>query len=268
VLIGQADGTLKIFANIGTEEAPYFGTGQILVGGTGSDDIDVGARATPDFLDWDNDGRTDIVVGGLDGLIHVFRNCGCGGGSQPVFSKSGPIWFFNAQEDGYDLFVPSQRSSPFIMDLDGDDKKDLLVGNTAGQLLFYSNVGTDSVPEFSGYVPVRSDGVPIDLPGSPRSRPSVCDWDNDGLLDVLIGAKVNSDTGFVHLYRGVPVLTPQPGDMDGDYDVEWDDFAIFALYWGMIDCGDCGGADLNGDNNVDMLDILEFGGWWLTGVEE
>ena len=37
---------------------------------------------------------------------------------------------------------------------------------------------------------VDSDGIAlltIDLPGTPRSRPCVCDWTNSGQIDVLIG---------------------------------------------------------------------------------
>jgi hypothetical protein len=108
-----------------------------------------------------------------------------------------------AETDGSYLFVPSSRSSPDVLDLDGDGKKDLLTGNTNGQLLLYINTGTDSDPFFSGYSLVESDGVAIDLPGTPRSRPFVCDWTSDGYLDVLVGAA----DGKVHLYQGVPEPT-------------------------------------------------------------
>jgi hypothetical protein len=86
------------------------------------------------------------------------------------------------------------------MDLDGDGNKDLLTGNTNGELLFYKNVGTDATPTFSGYSRITSQGIPIDLAGTPRSRPFVCDWTGDGHLDLLVGA----GDGKVHLYQGVP----------------------------------------------------------------
>ena len=112
----------------------------------------------------------------------------------------------------------------------GDGRKDILTGNTDGQLFFYSNVGTDEQPSFSGYRPVESDGVPIDLPGSPRSRPFVCYWTGDGRFgpmdaypDVLIGA----GDGKIYLFRGVPI----PADLDKDGDVDFIDFALFADYW-------------------------------------
>jgi hypothetical protein len=55
-------------------------------------------------------------------------------------------------------------------------------------------------PIFSGYTLIEADGIAIDLAGTPRSRPFVCDWTGDGNLDVLIGAY----GGQVHLYEGVP----------------------------------------------------------------
>jgi hypothetical protein len=87
--------------------------------------------------------------------------------------------------------------------LNGDGKKDILTGDTEGQLLFYSNVGTDAAPIFSDYVLVESNGTPIDLLGQSRSRPFVCDWTGDGYLDVLIGA----GDGKVYLYQGIPEPT-------------------------------------------------------------
>ncbi|MCK4294210.1 MAG: hypothetical protein KAY65_13505 [Planctomycetes bacterium] len=55
--------------------------------------------------------------------------------------------------------------------------------------------------------------------------------------------------------------------MDNDYDVDMDDFAIFALYWGASGCGDCAGTDLIDDDIVDMLDVVEFTFWWLEGAD-
>ena len=98
------------------------------------------------------------------------------------------------------LVVPGQRSSPAILDLDGDGKKDLLSGNTNGELLFYSNAGDDASPTFSGYTSVQSEDVAIDLPGTPRSRPFVTDWTGDGVADLLVGAA----DGKLHLYEAVP----------------------------------------------------------------
>ena len=199
LLVGMAGGAVKIFLNVGTDENPTFDGGQTIQVGSPGSDLNVGARATPTAVDWNDDGRMDLVVGALDGKIHIYQNCGCGGAVPPSFSlslTSGDL----AEENGADLLVSSGRSSPVIMDFDGDGKKDLLTGNTNGELLLYVNVGTDAAPAFSGYSLITSQGVPIDLAGTPRSRPFACDWTGDGYLDLLVGA----GDGRIHLYESVP----------------------------------------------------------------
>jgi hypothetical protein len=118
------------------------------------------------------------------------------------------------QDNGTDLVVPAARSSPHVVDLDADGKKDILSGDTEGQLLFYYNSGSDASPSFSGYSLVEADSVPINLPDYPRSRPFVCDWNADGVLDILVGA----GDGLVRLYEGINPnvsvaegLVPEPG---------------------------------------------------------
>jgi hypothetical protein len=55
------------------------------------------------------------------------------------------------------------------------------------------------------------------------------------------------------------------GDFEPDGDVDFVDFAGFALRWMDTDCGVCGGADLISDGNVNWEDLLEFTENWLTG---
>ena len=154
-------------------------------------DIDVGERATPIAVDWNSDGKKDLVVGDKVGKVSAFINEGSD--VAPDFRTSQFL-----EDGGVDLVVFGARASPHVADFDDDGRKDLLTGNTNGQLLFYANTGTDESPSFSGYELVTADGVAIDLEAT-RSRPFVCDWTGDGSTDVLIGA---SD-GLVRLYQGV-----------------------------------------------------------------
>ena len=197
LLIGEAEGTLRLYRNINTDDDPLFDGGILLqVGFPGvKTDIDVGQRPTPTVVDWNNDGRRDIVAGSKDGRIHLFINEG-----------TDSAWDFRLerfiQEDGADMIVPTLRASPEIMDLDNDGGKDILTGNTEGQLLFYGNIGSDDAPIFSGNIPVESDSAAIDLTGALRSRPFICDWDADGARDILVGY----GDGLVRLYRGINEL--------------------------------------------------------------
>jgi len=52
-------------------------------------------------------------------------------------------------------------------------------------------------------------------------------------------------------------------DMDGSGRMDLADFAILAAYWQAADCGFCGGADLTGDQSVDLLDLQVFIDQWL-----
>ncbi|MHC4646468.1 MAG: FG-GAP-like repeat-containing protein [Planctomycetota bacterium] len=197
LLIGQSDGTLRILLNTGTDTNPTFDAGTyVQVGPLGTKtNIDIGYRACPTVVDWNNDGKKDLAVGALDGQIHLFINEG---------TDIAPDFLIEvfAQQNSSDLIVPYQRSSPVILDLDGDGNKDLLTGDSLGQLLFYSNTGTDAAPAFSGYSILEGGDIPINLLDSvwSRSRPFVCDWTGDGYLDVLVGAA----DGKIHLFQGIP----------------------------------------------------------------
>ncbi len=196
MVVGQIDGSVRVYTNIGTATGPVFDAGQLLqVGPDGlKENLQAaGGRASPAVVDWDNDGRKDLLVGGLTGYLELFLNEGTAGA--PDFQTGRRL-----EVGGGTLVVPSGRSSPDVCDVDGDGDKDVVTGNTAGELWLYANVGTDAAPVLGIPVRVRAGGVTIDLVGDPRSRPFLCDWTGDGYLDVLIGA----GDGKVHLYQGVP----------------------------------------------------------------
>lgn len=197
LLVGVGDGRVMLFLNIGSDEDPVFDAGGFVqVGESGQKvDIDVGTRATSIVVDWNNDDRKDLVIGAYDGFLRLFLNEGTN--TEPDFRTEALI-----QSNFQPLFVESFRSSPSVGDVTGDRKKDLVVGNTDGRLLLYENMGVDEDPEFYGFVAITSDGLPIDLPSS-RSRPSLCNWNDDGRIDALIG----SSDGTVRRYLNLGVFS-------------------------------------------------------------
>ena len=238
LLVGQADGTVKIFLNVTDDNEPAFDAGaNVKVGSGDAWNLDVGARATPVLVDWNEDGMLDIVSGALDGMIHVFYNCGCGTAVPPHFYFSPPDGAY-VLADARDLLVLSGRSSPVVMDLDGD-------GNSV----------------------VLSEGVPIDLPGSPRSRPDVCTWTGDGHFgpkdgywDLLVG----SGDGKIRLYRGIPKL----GDFDADGALDGDEFTVLVRALDQPIPPEGSPADLNNDGAVDNLDLRLFADLWRADHAE
>jgi hypothetical protein len=190
---GLADGTLQVTLNENTAAEPRFGTPQVVQVGPpdAKQAIDVGDRTTFDFVDWNNDGHVDLVLGGLDGKVHVLLNEATAG---PPDFRSDTILLDGANP----LTVASGRASVTVVDLNDDGRKDLVLGNTEGQLAYYPNVGTDAAPLFDGSQLLEADGAVIDLAGIPRSRPFVTDVNGDGVPDLLVGA----GDGLVRQYLG------------------------------------------------------------------
>ncbi len=62
----------------------------------------------------------------------------------------------------------------------------------------------------------------------------------------------------------IPGFSLQIGDINNDLSIDFLDFAVLANHWLQTDCGPCEGADLTGDNNVTMADILPLAQNWLS----
>ncbi len=185
LLVGRADGTIQAYLNAGTAANPAFMSGSLIqAGDPGAEiDVDVGDRATFDIIDWNNDGAMDLVAGGLDGKVRVYLNRQASG----VPDLASPVFVLEA---GADLVVPYGRSSVDVCDFNLDGAKDLLLGNTNAELVYYPNVGTDAAPVFNDHQLVGA------ITGGSRSRPFVGDFNGDGTVDVLVG---NVD-GLVRYY--------------------------------------------------------------------
>ena len=145
--------------------------------------FDCGDYSAPHIVDWNNDGKKDVICGESNGKIWLLTNTGTN--ANPLFNFKVPL-----RSAGSDLDVGS-RSSPTVVDWNRDGRKDLIVGESNGYLLYYENVGTDTVPVFNGYINLLDAGY--------TSRPDVVDWDNDGVMDLIVGEY----NGYVTYYHAV-----------------------------------------------------------------
>ncbi|MCK4293284.1 MAG: PQQ-binding-like beta-propeller repeat protein [Planctomycetes bacterium] len=74
------------------------------------------------------------------------------------------------------------------------------------------------------------------------------------------GLYISTDKGAIHCFR-----TKSPCDLDSDGYIDWTDFVIFAQRWLQSGCGDCGGADLAGeDGQVNSSDLKMLTSCWLA----
>ncbi len=123
LLVGESSGTLNYYRNDGTRAAPDF---QLV-----SDefqDIDIGRRSIPTFVDWDDDGDLDLVLGTEASGIRIYLNERTR--SEPVFVETEP----------FGPPVPT-FTAPAFADLDGDGDLDLVAGGNGGGLTVYRRTG-------------------------------------------------------------------------------------------------------------------------------
>ncbi len=214
LITGERDGFVRVYLNAGSDANPVFsGYSHVQVGGA---TFDAGYSSMPDVVDWNNDTKKDLIVGEDDGRVHLLLNTGTD--ASPSFSDA--VFLQDGSVPG-ELNVGS-RASPVAVDWSGDGKKDLVVGNTQGQLRYYRNVGTDAAPAFDGSVLFTTNGVPVSVGW--YSRPDAVDWDADGGIDIVCGCD-DPDGGRVWLFRGIgPIgsntnltvsLPPMVGEGDG-----------------------------------------------------
>ncbi|MEE2877122.1 MAG: FG-GAP-like repeat-containing protein [Candidatus Neomarinimicrobiota bacterium] len=161
-IVGDWNGDLYHYENLGTSQSPVFEyKGKYL-------DLDVGQRAHPSLGDLDGDNDLDLIVGRDDGNILLWRNLGSP--EAPEFELKDES-FLNTADLG-------RMAAPAVVDLDLDDRMDLVIG-TAGGLLFsaFERNGTWIVKEF--------DEIPY---AGPQLAPAVSDLNNDGRLEIAMGS--------------------------------------------------------------------------------
>jgi hypothetical protein len=225
-------GDVYFYENTGTPQVPQY---QLLRKNNLT--IDVGVSARPLIIDFNSDGKLDLLISNNDYLLY-YSNIGTN--AQPAFSlisenylndtppysmalydlngdsKLDMItangYLFNGQIKYYRNIGTSQNpvfryvwtlQTPFtlgtvtIADIDNDGDGDMLLGKFGGGLAYYANTGTAQNPNFL----LQSEN----WQNIPQGRnPCFVDFDRDGTFDLLTGY---NDSGYVELWHNVG--TPQ-----------------------------------------------------------
>ncbi len=179
LFVGSLLGQVAFLRNIGTPVAPSFDVEDPAFINNSSQ-----FGYAPCFADIDSDGDFDMFLGHLGGNIEFYRNIGTP--TQPSFQRQ--ISFFDSVNVGGQAYA-----APAFMDFDGDGDLDLFVGEANGGIKLFVNLGTPQVFQFS------HQSVFLNISVGANARPQFADVDNDGDLDLIIGA---SD-GKVHFYRNI-----------------------------------------------------------------
>lgn len=190
IFVGDKEGSIHYFENIGTASAPAF---EIRTGAdspfwyydTGCETYypyGVDEDAAPAFVDIDNDGDMDAFVGSGYGYgsIEYFENIGTA--SAPEFTPYAGTETFN---NPFGIWSPSE-STPSFVDIDGDGDMDLFIGSESGGITYFENIGTASAAMFTGTQ------NPLNVDVGDSSAPAFADIDGDGDLDAFVGSKYQS----------------------------------------------------------------------------
>jgi hypothetical protein len=185
----QPDGSIYISGDAEFEETPE-GTfvkyqGKRIKSTAEKPVMVTGCASAVHAVDWDGDGRIDLLVGDIRGNVYLVPNEGTP--AKYAFGKPRHLI-----ANGKPLHVDSD-AGPFACDWDGDGKIDLLVGAGDGSVWFYRNIGTSSAPKLAAGIRIVPPAAPfgVNVSREPRRgiRAKVCavDWNGDGRLDLLVG---------------------------------------------------------------------------------
>lgn len=144
----------------------------------------------PTFGDLDNDGDDDMIIGAHDGRLYYYQN---------VAAQGLPANFtLNAALFAGMLF--GQFSAPQLVDVNRDNKLDILAGRTNGKLNYYKNIGTTSNPSFSADSANYNFGnINVTPPNVSNGFSFPCLFDINGSYELFVG----SVNGKIYHYKNI-----------------------------------------------------------------
>ncbi len=170
--------------------------------------VDLGTSSNPTFADVTGDGLLDLVVGNFSKYIpggtkeprlYLFENVGSA--NAPAFKLLDDNWLNFIQYGS-----TTHNLSPTFGDIDGDGDQDLLVGEQWGSLFFAENTAGAGNP--MNFETVQAAYQELDVRNTPR--PTLFDFNQDGLMDIIIG-EANGILNYFENYGevGNPVFVNQ-----------------------------------------------------------
>ncbi len=147
-------------------------------------DWDGGTYSAPTFTDLGNDGIFDLIVGTPNGqLYHLIQD-----------SLHAP-GFTEVSNNFADIDV-GQSAKPAFVELDNDDKLDLMLGEWYKGLVHYEQIA----PGSEIYQVLNEDVIGVRDFGA-KNGYAVADIDNDGLLDMLVATHFGPDNAPINHFE-------------------------------------------------------------------
>jgi len=189
LLVGQYIlGRLRIYRNVGTNARPKFDTFEWFKAGGRIAGVPRCCQVafTPQLVDFNGDGRTDILTGsGLAGEVFLFRRRAdqTFDEAEVLQNKEGHVLMHRRTARG-NTYPRKYNVTALAYDWEKDGDADLLLGHSP--LCLVLNEGTAQKPSFDGGRLIECDGQPI-IGG--LGSPQMADWNGDGLDDLVAGLR-------------------------------------------------------------------------------
>jgi hypothetical protein len=152
----------------------------------------IGYNSIPTFVDIDNDGDMDLVVGGYSESLMFYENMG---------SASNPSYRRRTDHPMERIDTVGFECAPALLDVDGDGDMDIVMGRREGDLTYYENTGTATRANY-----IRREGALNRFDGIPdvgaRSVPTFAKINDDPLMDLVIGNQ-NGDLDYYYENYGI-----------------------------------------------------------------
>lgn len=184
----------------------------------------------PAFGDIDNDGDIDMFVGEANGNIHYFEN----------ISQQANIMNLQLKTLNYQSINIGKFSTPQLTDLNEDGLLDLIIGEKAGNINYYKNIGNTNIPNFQ-LITDTLGGVNVKIPEESNFGYSIpCFFKNKTNEWNLF---VASESGNINYYNNIT------NNLSGKFTLK--ESKLSNIYEG-IRTGICVG-ELTNDNYMDII---------------
>lgn len=211
---GPLHGFVYILLNRGSNEKPAYAAPQRLQ--ADGRDIDVYGNPSPVFGDFRGTGKLDLICGEfVDGLT-FFENVGTR--ENPRYAPGRRL-----VSNGEPITMPLEMIEVSAFDWNGDGRLDLVVAQEDSRVALLENTGrilksewrsnprdpatVVSMPEF---LPPRFfRQAATDVKFGVLSTPAACDWDGDGLTDIVTGNSAG-EIALIKNLGGVPPRWAEP----------------------------------------------------------
>jgi FG-GAP-like repeat len=181
VLMGNRNGTVYVFINKGSNAKPAFEKGYELMDG----DVDAGSYSAPTVVDWNADGKKDLIVGDFNGHLNVYINIGTD--EDPRFDED-PV---EVRAEHFN-FSTLNYTTPFAVINYNNGLFDILAGCGDGRVYRFVNTGRKGEPHFLTPQPILVNGSVFELKGN--TNVIAVDWNKDGKEDLLVSNRMSKQT--------------------------------------------------------------------------